>query len=118
MHHLVTLHTINRVYIVATFAFTILVVSVGTFSAYGSSSPPDTFLKGSTPYGVPYEDWMTKWWQWNIQIPTEEHPQLLGSALKQCPVGDLGNVSFIIVDIGQDNEVAGYQALVGGGISS
>jgi hypothetical protein len=89
------LHTNSRPYIVAAFAFTILVVSVGTFSAYGSSSPPDTFLKGSSPYGVPYEDWMTKWWQWNIQIPSEEHPQLLGSALKECPVGDSGNVSFL-----------------------
>ena len=87
------LHTNIKLYHVTCFMFITMVV--GAFSAYGSSSPPDTFLKGSAPYGVPYEDWMTKWWQWNIQIPTEEHPQLLGSALNQCPVGNSGNVSFL-----------------------
>ena len=38
---------------------------------------------------------MTKWWQWNIQIPKDQHPQLLGSALGKCPVGVSGNVSFL-----------------------
>jgi hypothetical protein len=71
------------------------VASVGALSAYSTSSNPSTFLKGSTPYGEPYEDWMTKWWQWNIQIPKEQHPQLLGSAIKICPVGESGNVSFL-----------------------
>lgn len=89
---LITLHTYRKLYIVTSFVFIILVA--GTFSAYGISSP-STFLKGSTPYDVPYEDWITKWWQWNIQIPKEQHPQLLGSALKKCPVGESGNVSFL-----------------------
>jgi hypothetical protein len=75
--------------------FTILVLSIGTFSASGSiSSPPDTFLKGSTPYGVPYEDWITKWWQWNMQIPKEQHP-VVNPDLTKCPVGKSGNVSFL-----------------------
>lgn len=76
--------------------FITMVASIGTFSVYGgNSTSPNTFLKGSTPYNVPYEDWMTKWWQWNIQIPKDQHPQLLGSALGKCPVGVSGNVSFL-----------------------
>jgi hypothetical protein len=87
------LHKYGKIYLVAFFVFMILVVSA--LSAYGMSSSPGTFLKGSKPYGLPYEDWMTKWWQWNMQIPKEQHPQLLGSTVKVCPVGDLGNVSFL-----------------------
>jgi hypothetical protein len=89
------LHMNNKLYLVTCVVFAILVATVGTFSAYGTSSSPSTFLKGSTPYGVPYEDWMTKWWQWNMQLPKDQHPQLLGSTLNKCPVGESGNVSFL-----------------------
>ena len=83
----------SKLHLVTCFVFIILVV--GTLSAYGASSSPSTYLKGSTLDGVPYEDWMTKWWQWNMQIPKEQHPAIIGSALKSCPVGDSGNVSFL-----------------------
>jgi hypothetical protein len=26
------------------------------------------------PYGIPYEDWTTKWWTWFISIPTDKNP--------------------------------------------
>ena len=68
------LHSNKNLYLVTFLLFMILVASVGTFLAYGASSSPSTFLKGSTPYGVSYEDWMTKWWQWNMQIPKEQPP--------------------------------------------
>jgi hypothetical protein len=89
------LYTHNKLYLVLCFVLVISVATVGSFSAYGTSSNPSTFLKGSTPYGVPYEDWMTKWWQWNMQIPKDQHPQLLGSTLNKCLVGESGNVSFL-----------------------
>lgn len=89
------LHMNKKLYLVTFFVFMILVVSVGTFSAYGASSSPSTFLKGSSPYGVPYEDWMIKWWQWNMQIPKEQHPQVVDPNLIKCPVGESGNVSFL-----------------------
>lgn len=38
---------------------------------------------------------MTKWWQWNIQIPKEQHPQVVDPNLVKCPVGESGNVSFL-----------------------
>ncbi len=88
------LHTNKKLHLVTFLVFMILVPSVGTFAAYGASSSPSTFLKGSTPYGVPYEDWMTEWWQWNIQIPKGQHP-VANSNLVKCPVGESGNVSFL-----------------------
>jgi len=67
---------------------------VGTFSAYGVSPTPQTFFEGSTQYGIPYEDWMIKWWQWNIQIPKQQHPNA-NPSLTKCPVGESGSVSFL-----------------------
>jgi hypothetical protein len=69
-------------------------VSTGIYSVYGVSSNPSTFLKGSTPYTVPYEDWITRWWQWNIQIPKEQHP-VVNDSLTKCPVGESESVSFL-----------------------
>jgi hypothetical protein len=89
------LHTNNKLYFVTCFLLIVLVAPVGTISAYAVSSSPSTFFKGSTPYGEPYEDWMTKWWQWNIQIPKEQHPQVVDPDLINCPVGESGSVSFL-----------------------
>ena len=89
------LHTNNKLYLVTCSVFIIMVASVGYFPGYGVSSSPSTFFKGSTPYSIPYEDWMTKWWQWNIQIPKDQHPQVVNPDLIKCPVGESGSVSFL-----------------------
>ena len=88
------LHTNKNLYLVTFLLFMILVVSVGTFLVYGASSSPSTFLKGSTPYGVSYEDWITKWWQWNMQTPKEQHPAANPDFTK-CTIGQLGSVVFL-----------------------
>jgi hypothetical protein len=85
----------NRSYLMSCLMFVILVASLPTFSAYGASSSPSIFSKGDKPYGISYEDWMTKWWQWNIQIPKQQHPGVVQSNLIKCPVGESGSVSFL-----------------------
>jgi hypothetical protein len=97
-------HTNNKLCQATCFVFIILLASVGTFSAYCVSSMPSTFFAGSTPYGVPYEDWMTKWWQWNIQIPKEQHPEVVNSNLIKCPVGESGSVSFLSQSLQGESE--------------
>jgi hypothetical protein len=32
------------------------------------------FPPGSKPYGLGYEQWGVKWWQWALSIPSERHP--------------------------------------------
>lgn len=73
---------------------TLCLVPMGIYSVFGVTSNPDIFLKGSAPYGTPYEDWLAKWWQWNVQIPKEQHP-IVNDSLTTCPVGNVGNVSFL-----------------------
>lgn len=32
------------------------------------------FPPGSEPYGLSYEEWGVKWWQWALSIPSQKHP--------------------------------------------
>ena len=68
-------------------------VTTGIYSVYGLSSDASTFPIGSKPFGVPYEDWVERWWQWNYQIPKAQHP--ISANLTECPVGESGSVSFL-----------------------
>jgi hypothetical protein len=91
---LILLHTNDKLCLVAFSVFIIMAAQGGTFSAYGASSSPSIFFKGSKPYGVSYEDWMIEWWQWNVQIPKGQHPVVKPDLIK-CPVGESGNVTFL-----------------------
>lgn len=71
-----------------------ITISISSVSVYGVPSNPNLFLKGSTPYEVPYEEWLARWWQWNLQIPTALHP-IANPGITECPVGDSGPVSFL-----------------------
>jgi hypothetical protein len=90
------LHTNSKLCLVTCFVFIVSAASISTISVFGGgSSSPGIFLKGSTPYGIPYENWITKWWQWNMGIPKEQHPQVNDPDLIKCPVGESGSVSFL-----------------------
>ena len=60
-----------------------------TYLANGLSSTPQTFSNGSSPYGVSYQDWMIKWWQWNMAIPKDQNPES-NANLAKCHVGESG----------------------------
>jgi len=84
----------NRPYLVICLIVFIISFILYRPFAYGISSAPETFFKGSTPYGVPYEEWLIKWWQWHISLPKEGHPFLIPN-VANCPVGNSGPVSFL-----------------------
>lgn len=52
--------------------------TIGT-SALASNSNPGVLSKDSTPYSVPFQQWLEAWWQWNIafpqRLPDIEHPR-------------------------------------------
>jgi hypothetical protein len=35
---------------------------------------PKIFLPGSSPYGIPFNQWIGKWWQWFVTVPKTESP--------------------------------------------
>jgi hypothetical protein len=43
-------------------------------SVHAQVTTPEIFTKDSKPYGIPYADWLIKWWQWTATIPKSQHP--------------------------------------------
>ena len=50
------------------------------------------FAIDSNPYGISYEDWIIKWWQWYLSMPADIHPvtddtgERCGEGLSSLPV--------------------------------
>ena len=51
------------------------VTSQIVLSAYAQSNNTVVYSKDSSPYGVPYKDWIARWWQWDVGIPSSQHPR-------------------------------------------
>ena len=44
-------------------------------SVGADSVNPGVYAKDSAPYGIPYKEWVGKWWNWTYGIPKDEHPR-------------------------------------------
>ena len=71
-----------------------LVISQILLSAYAQDNNSAVYSKDSAAFGVPYKDWIARWWQWNVGIPSSEHPRDHYTAEK-CTVNQNGSVWFI-----------------------
>lgn len=63
-------------------------------SAYAQGNNSAVYSKDSTPFGVPYKDWIERWWQWDVGIPTSQHPRDNYTGEK-CTVNQKGSVWFL-----------------------
>src|SRR5690242_6302655 len=72
----------------------IVILSISYHSIVYGVSAPEIFSTESSPYGIPYSEWMIKWWQWHISLPTQGHP-FITKNIENCPVGNSGPVSFL-----------------------
>jgi hypothetical protein len=64
---------------------------------------PGVYSKDSTPYGIPYGDWLAKWWQWTFSIPTAQHPRDAYTPEK-CAINQKGPVWFLADQLGGREE--------------
>ena len=67
------------------------------------SMNPGVFSKDSTPYGIPYGEWLAKWWQWSFSIPTAQHPRDAYTPEK-CTLNQEGPVWFLADQLGGQEE--------------
>ena len=72
----------------------VIVTSQNVLLAHAQGNNSTVYPKDSTPYGIPYKDWIVRWWQWNVGIPTSQHPRDNYTAEK-CTVNQNGSVWFI-----------------------
>jgi hypothetical protein len=73
---------------------TAFVTSQIVLSAYAQGNNSAVYSKDSTPFGVPYKEWIERWWQWNVAIPTSQHPRDNYTAEK-CTANQNGPVWYI-----------------------
>lgn len=82
------------------YSLLVLAISIAFFapqivlSVYGQSNNAVVYSKDSSPYGVPYKDWIARWWQWDVGIPSLQHPRDQYTSEK-CTVNQNGSVWFI-----------------------
>ena len=81
----------------------VLAISSITAFTYADSINKGVFSKDSAPYEIPYKEWVTRWWQWNLEIPQENHPRIDPTGEK-CAVGQKGPVWFL-TDLGGPGKV-------------
>lgn len=63
-------------------------------STYAQGNNSVVYSKESAPFGVPYKDWIARWWQWDVGIPSSQHPRDNYTAEK-CTVNQNGSVWFL-----------------------
>lgn len=59
---------------VITIALVVFAFSGSSF-VMADSINPGLYSKDSAPYGIPYGEWLAKWWNWTSSIPSEQHPR-------------------------------------------
>ena len=64
---------------------------------------PGVYSKDSSPFNVPYGDWIARWWQWTSSIPAAEHPRDNYTPDK-CAAGQSGPVWFLADQLGGEEE--------------
>jgi hypothetical protein len=55
----------------------------------------NVFSIDSAPYGIPYKEWITRWWQWHISIPKADHQWNDATTGEKCAIGQEGSVWFL-----------------------
>ena len=82
-----------------------LVVSAFSSTAFvkADSVNPGVYSKDSAPYGVPYGEWLAKWWNWTVSIPTAQHPRD-DYTPEKCQVNQQGPVWFLADQLGGREE--------------
>ena len=78
-------------------------VSPLTMSILADSINPGVYSKDSSPFGIPYGQWLAKWWQWSFSIPTANHPSDNYSPEK-CGINQAGPVWFLADQFGGREE--------------
>jgi len=63
---------------------------------------PGVYSLGSKPFGLSYDQWIVKWWQWYLNIPGDQNPFKDESGVK-CGLMQNGSVWFLVGSEGKVN---------------
>ena len=72
--HSTQLQTYRYVFLLSVITLA-LAVAPSTNIVRGDNINPGVYSTQSAPYGIPYQQWMAKYWQWDFSIPKAQHPR-------------------------------------------
>ena len=75
------------------FILSFLVLSINP-SVWADSINPGVFSIDSKPYGLTYDQWDARYWQWSVSLPKDENP-LDDKTGEKCASGQSGPVWFL-----------------------
>lgn len=96
-----TLMTKQGLAVAVTIAFATSIFPLTNVS--GDSVNPGVYAANSAPFGIPYKDWIAKWWQWTYSIPVSQHPRDNYTEAK-CASNQEGPVWFLADQLGGREE--------------
>lgn len=84
---------LNLFFIIIGTICTLVFVPAITNFAYSQGSNETVYSTDSKPFGVPYQDWVARWWNWTFGIRADEHPR--DDPSRSCNVNQNGSVWFL-----------------------
>jgi hypothetical protein len=84
---------LNVLFIVIGIICSLLFLPTLTNFVYSQGSNQTVYSTDSKPFGVPYQDWVGKWWNWTFGITTDKHPR--DDPSRSCNVNQNGSVWFL-----------------------
>jgi len=93
----------KSIVLVALIISSLIILASYSTSVIADKINPGVFSKDSAPYGVPYSEWITKWWNWTLSIPKGEHPRDAYTPEK-CKANQGGPVWFLADELGGREE--------------
>jgi hypothetical protein len=77
VHEHIAKLSLARIALGLLFLGSVLLINLGVTTGYGTQ----VFSKNEQPFGIPYEDWIGKYWKWFITLTTEQTDPSNGSCL-------------------------------------
>jgi hypothetical protein len=71
-----------------------LTLTPATNLVKGDNINPGLYSTNSAPYGIPYQQWTERLWQWDFSLPTAQHPKD-NYTPEKCANGQNGPVWFL-----------------------
>ncbi len=72
----------------------IVVALLGSTMAFARNSNPGVLPPNSHAFGMTYNEWSAKWWQWAVNIPASNSP-ITDTTGANCAVNQSGKVWFL-----------------------
>jgi hypothetical protein len=76
----------------------LLLCLIASFSSInvvnGDKVNPGIYSTNSNPYGIPYQEWTARFWQWLYSFPADQHPRE-NYTPEKCANGQQGPVWFL-----------------------